>query len=566
MLLLHILWTALLSMHLVHLALLDEVPSEFVCLDSTCFSISWDSQRYSKAKKSCKVKKGQLLTVKNSVKGDAISMFMARAHKEDARVWIGLEHPPRSKCTDLLQPLRGFRWVTGDNHTDYTNWRNGEQKCDASPLCVTVHKDGTWEETSCDYKADGYLCEISHSLPCSPLTLPPSYTITYYHPALGMGTIGDPVVPPGTIAEISTFPITTNLSCVDKSDGTVAWSRETPGPWSCLIENGGCEQDCVEVSGTAECKCPSESELKADLRGCTKPCDPSPCSQHCVPDPSPPGFFCMCSEGYTLAADGKTCEDIDDCAANPNICEHHCTNTIGGFVCGCKPGFEMVEATCDPGDTCGSVCLDIEECLHPLTLCEHGCENFPGGYRCVCDEGFVIDEKNPQKCKRFCNTSFCEAECDIYESCKCPEGYIVDQNDDGDNICSDLDECESSICDWLCINTFGSYSCTCPEGYTALDDTCIPPPEGSGDTEPPSSTPPPTSSPTSRPPDIHSVQPAMLLGICIGIISMLTVLLAILCHMLRKHYIEEHALDYKCKNAEKDVVLQQVMTEPQHKL
>ncbi|KAG9484319.1 hypothetical protein GDO78_009959 [Eleutherodactylus coqui] len=556
MLLFYIIWSALVSTQLVHLALLDEVTSEFVCLDQACYSISWDDQRYSKAKKSCRVKKGHLLTVKNTVKADAISMLMAEALHEDARVWIGLEHPHDAKCQDFQQTLRGFTWVTGDNHTDYTNWMNVEQKnCDA--LCVTVSKDGTWEETQCDYKADGYLCEISYSLTCSSPVLPFSYNVTYYHPLLGKGQIGGPVFPPGTIANISTLSNITKLSCKEKSDGTAAWSSETPGAWSCRIENGGCEHECIERSNIAECSCPPGSEFKADFRGCTKPCDPNPCSQLCALYSNPPGFLCMCDEGYTLAADGKTCEDIDDCAASPSICEHHCTNTIGGFVCGCKPGFEMVEANCDTGDNCVTVCLDIDECLNPTTMCEHECENFPGGYRCYCDEGFIIDDKNPNKCKRFCNTSNCEAECDVNnnDSCQCPEGYIVDQNEDGENICTDLDECDPSPCDWSCTNTYGSFLCTCPEGYTMHNDACIPPTEAPG-TELPSATPSQTSPP----------QPAMLLGICIGIISMLTVLLAILCHMLRKHYIEEQALDYKCKNTEKDMVLQQVMTEPQNKL
>ncbi|XP_077138790.1 thrombomodulin-like [Ranitomeya variabilis] len=566
MLLLHIVWSALLSAQLVHMTVLDEVTTEFVCLDRTCYSISWDSQRYSKAKKSCKVKNGQLLTVKNSVQADAIYMFMARAQKEDSRVWIGLEHQDRTKCTDLKQSLRGFTWVTGDSHTDYNNWRNAEQKCGA--FCVTVRKDGTWEETSCDSKADGFLCEISYSSLCSSPVLPSLHNVTYYHLALGKGHIGDSVFPPGTMAEIFTFTDITRLSCEEKGDGTVAWSSETPGAWSCLIKNGGCEHECKEESGIAECKCPAGSELKSDQRGCTKPCDPSPCNQLCVPVLDPPGFLCMCSEGYTLAADGKTCEDIDDCATNPNICEHHCTNTIGGFICGCKPGFEMVEATCDPGDNCVSKCEDINECDNPTTLCEHGCENFDGGFECFCDPGYIIDDKNTNKCKRFCNSSFCEAECDINnnDSCQCPEGYIVDQDEHGDNICTDVDECDASPCEWSCINTFGSYLCSCPEGYTIYNSLCIPPMEGSGETESPSESPSQTSTPTTRPPDIHSLQPAMLLGICIGIISMLTVLLAILCHMLRKHYIEEHALDYKCKNTEKDIVLQQVLTEPQHKL
>ncbi|XP_040285692.1 thrombomodulin-like [Bufo bufo] len=567
MLLFHIIWSALVSTQLVQLALLDEVTSEFVCLDQVCYSVSWGSQRYYKAKKSCKVKKGQLLTVKNTVQADAIAMFMAKAHQEDVKVWIGLEQPFSNRCTDLQLPLRGYTWVTGDNHTDYTNWKKEEQKCGAH--CVTVRKDGTWEEIPCDSKADGYLCEISYSSPCFSLELPFSYNVTYYHFALGLASTGGTVFPNDTIVDISTSPNNTKLFCKEKADGTVAWSSDSPGAWSCLILKGGCEHECVEESDTAQCKCPSGSELKADHRGCTKPCDPNPCSQLCVPVSDPPGFLCMCSEGFTLGDDGRTCEDIDDCAANPNTCEHHCTNTIGGFDCGCKPGFEMVE-TCEPGESCGSLCLDIDECGIPTTLCEHGCENFDGGYRCYCDDGYVTDEKKPYKCKRFCNTSFCEADCDINnnDSCQCPEGYIVDQLEDGVYICADVDECDASPCDWpnSCINTFGSFLCTCPDGYTVHNEACIPPEEGSGGAELTPVPPSQTSPPTTRPPDIHSLQPAMLLGICIGIISMLTVLLAILCHMLRKHYIEEHALDYKCKNAEKDMVLQQVMTEPQHKL
>ncbi|XP_068088637.1 thrombomodulin-like [Hyperolius riggenbachi] len=543
---------------------LDEVTSEFVCIERVCYSIIWEEKRFAKARTGCESKDGQLLTVKNSVQQDAIALFMSKVEKDNVRVWIGLEQPYRNKCTDELQPLRGFTWVTGDSYTDYTNWKSsGQQKCGA--LCVTVNKDGTWEETDCGFRADGYLCELNYQVSCSPLALPTDLDVTYVHTSLGLGRSGGPVFPPGTNAFISTFPDA--LHCQGKGDGHMAWSSDTPGAWSCLIENGGCEGMCDEMEGIARCSCPPGSPLKADNRTCSKPCDPNPCSQFCVPITESPGYTCMCSEGYYLADDGKTCIDIDDCEKNPNICEHHCTNTIGSFVCGCKPGYELVmDPDCGNPDGCPSECLDIDECINPLTLCEHDCRNIPGGYVCVCAEGFVVDEMKPYKCKRFCNTSFCEADCDINikDKCQCPDGYVVDENDQGEPICTDIDECEASPCDGFCTNLFGSFECSCPEGFIAQKTVCISLEEGSGTTETwtvkPSSKTPPTKSP---PPDFHSLQPAMLLGICIGIISLLTVLIAILCHMLRKHYMEQHALDYKTKNTEKGVVLQQVKTDPQ---
>uniref|UniRef100_A0A3B4XV75 C-type lectin domain-containing protein n=1 Tax=Seriola lalandi dorsalis TaxID=1841481 RepID=A0A3B4XV75_SERLL len=59
----------------------------------------------------------------------------------------------------------------------------------------------------------------------------------------------------------------------------------------------------------------------------------------------------------------------------------------------------------------------------------------------------------------------------VYDvQCFCREGYDLDE--DGHN-CSDIDECQSQACeDHLCVNTHGSYMCTCKDGYKLIHGKC----------------------------------------------------------------------------------------------
>lgn len=51
-------------------------------------------------------------------------------------------------------------------------------------------------------------------------------------------------------------------------------------------------------------------------------------------------FICTCPEGYDLSPITQICEDIDECAINPGICENgQCVNTDGGAFCTCPDGF-----------------------------------------------------------------------------------------------------------------------------------------------------------------------------------------------------------------------------------
>ena len=81
-------------------------------------------------------------------------------------------------------------------------------------------------------------------------------------------------------------------------------------------------------------------------------------------------FNCSCNSGFTLNADGATCDgqskrlqdiliiiidrcnfaaDIDECSTSNGGCDQVCTNTVGSFNCSCADGFSLNtdRATCD---------------------------------------------------------------------------------------------------------------------------------------------------------------------------------------------------------------------------
>ena len=55
-------------------------------------------------------------------------------------------------------------------------------------------------------------------------------------------------------------------------------------------------------------------------------------------------YECSCDErpGTQLAADGHTCEDLDECSLGDNFgCSHTCLNTLGTAFCTCPDGYML---------------------------------------------------------------------------------------------------------------------------------------------------------------------------------------------------------------------------------
>ncbi|XP_039439159.2 putative vitellogenin receptor [Culex pipiens pallens] len=94
---------------------------------------------------------------------------------------------------------------------------------------------------------------------------------------------------------------------------------------------------CIEMSkvcdGRKDC-----SDGKDEGKACSTACAKSPCEQKCLPTPN--GAICECRNGFTLAGNRKSCQDVDECAEG-TPCAQQCSNTRGSFRCACQPGFML---------------------------------------------------------------------------------------------------------------------------------------------------------------------------------------------------------------------------------
>lgn len=92
---------------------------------------------------------------------------------------------------------------------------------------------------------------------------------------------------------------------------------------------------------------------------------------------------CACAPGYM--GDGRSCTDVDECAAGTDDCSANatCTNIDGRFTCACNAGYT--------GD--GRLCNDVDECAMGTAGCSTNatCTNRAGSFTCTCNAGFAGD-------------------------------------------------------------------------------------------------------------------------------------------------------------------------------
>ncbi|TRZ04317.1 hypothetical protein DNTS_010804 [Danionella cerebrum] len=134
-----------------------------------------------------------------------------------------------------------------------------------------------------------------------------------------------------------------------------------------------------------------------------------------------------------------------------------CTDKLDGFLCADLEG-ELCKGN--------AVVLDNSRCM--FAPCEHNCIPLNTGYRCSCKQRFRPNRRDPRRCDFYCATTVCAALCMRGGSvCWCPEGFVRSEQS-----CEDIDECDSNHdCAHKCINTIGSYECSCFEPFILVNGT-----------------------------------------------------------------------------------------------
>ncbi|XP_036449836.1 fibrillin-3 [Colossoma macropomum] len=169
------------------------------------------------------------------------------------------------------------------------------------------------------------------------------------------------------------------------------------------------------------------------------------------------------SNAIDLAACKQVCMSV---SRGKNLTERACADKLDGFLC---DGVSW--DTCSLNMTEKVILLDKNGCSQGP--CDVRCNPVGSGYTCGCLNNYRPSRINPQRCEYYCLNDTCKASCSQDNSlCSCPRGFV--RHDD--YFCMDINECESNHnCEQTCLNTIGSYECSCKEGYSLVNGSaCVP--------------------------------------------------------------------------------------------
>uniref|UniRef100_A0A182T6U5 EGF-like domain-containing protein n=1 Tax=Anopheles maculatus TaxID=74869 RepID=A0A182T6U5_9DIPT len=119
-----------------------------------------------------------------------------------------------------------------------------------------------------------------------------------------------------------------------------------------------CSHECVDEVEGFRCHCPEGYLLdEVDQKTChsaysceenqRKRCEPGRCRKVGSGD-----YRCECPDGYVQ--NDHSCHDRDECLLGRHDCSHECHNTVGSYRCSCPVGLTL--------SVDGKTCDDVDEC------------------------------------------------------------------------------------------------------------------------------------------------------------------------------------------------------------
>ena len=113
--------------------------------------------------------------------------------------------------------------------------------------------------------------------------------------------------------------------------------------------------------------------------------------------------------------------DKNECLGNNTTCPKNsmCVNTVGSYMCLCKPGFTRL----------GQQCNDVNECIGNNSCHSNAtCTNELGGYNCSCQDGYK-DESPSGQTGHVCTGNDACVISEMYRKCqRCVENVSNEIN------------------------------------------------------------------------------------------------------------------------------------------